>query len=68
MIHEIVGHTGSLYFTGMRLDSDSLMFEARKSFLGRFDLFSWCTCLIRILRMMVLVEWNQEVAHLFELG
>ena len=36
IIHEIVGHLGSLYFTGIELDSNSLMFEARKTFLGIF--------------------------------
>jgi len=36
IIHEMVGHLGSLYFTRMGSDDNSLMFDARKTFLGTF--------------------------------
>ena len=36
MIQEMVGLSGSLYFTGMGLVSNSLMFDARKTFFGTF--------------------------------
>jgi len=36
MIHEMVGYPGSLYFTGIGPDSNSLMFDVRKTFLRTF--------------------------------
>ena len=36
MMHEIVGLPGSLYFTGMAPVNNSLILDARKTFLGTF--------------------------------
>ena len=44
-LHEMVGHPGSLYFTGIGPDSNSLMFEARKTPWECLFFSSWCTCL-----------------------
>ena len=64
IIHEMVGHPGSLYFTRMGPDSNSLMFDARKTFLGIFVSFSWPTCLLKIWYMLGLAEWHHELAYL----
>ena len=64
IIHEMVGHPGSLYFIGMGSDSNSMMLDARKPFWEHLFSFSWCTCLLETWHMLGLVEWHQEVAHL----
>jgi len=48
MMHEMVGLPRSLYFTGMGPVNNSLMLDARKTFLGTFVFLSWCTCLLKI--------------------
>ena len=64
MIQEMVGLPGSLYFTWMGPVNNSLILDARKTFLETFVFFSWYTCLIEIWHMMKLVEWHHEEAHL----
>jgi len=65
MIHAIVGHPGSLYLTGMGPNNNSLMFVARKTFLGHYFFFSWCTYLSKTSHKKALVVWHQEVEHWF---
>jgi len=63
MVHAMVGHPGSFYLKGMGLDNNSLMFVARKTFLGTLFFFSWCTCFSKPLHMKALVVWHKEVEH-----
>jgi len=67
MVHAMIGHPGSLYFTGMGPDSNSLMFVARKTFLGMFIFLFLVHMSFKILHKMALVGLHQEMTHLFAL-
>ena len=63
MIHEMVGLPGSLYFTGMGPLNNSLMLDARKTFLETFVFIFLVHISFKILHMKGLVVWHQEEAH-----
>ena len=67
LMHEMVVLLGSLSFTGMGPVNNSLMLDARKTFLGIFVFLFLVHMFFRSLHMLGFFEWHQEEARLSRL-